>query len=712
MSRHRDVRNRAYSYEDEDYDDDYYDDVPNSPNSNEFMYRRDSPSHHQSVFAFVEQPPSALDDAATADDSDLLEMMVPQVTSVIGTKFAHYQIVDELRLANYDVDKTVVSLLEKAKTSSAAHFIDIYCGYAYTIGGNLPLQIEIPRLDAVARSIQNESAAAAGKTMPPPVKGKTAAIGGAVTLSPPAAASVKQEGDDIEQQPQLQETKRPTETVPGFALAQTQFTPAEKKAFEKAESKTQEACLKLYEEETSKAGGKTKISMVVIGHVDAGKSTITGHLLYQLGYVSQKMMHKYEKESREAGKSSFAYAWVMDADDEERTRGVTMDVGTSYFETKTKHVTLLDAPGHRDFIPKMIAGASQADVAVLVVPAATGEFEAAFENSGQTKEHTLLVRSLGVTQMIVAINKMDAVCLGVNWAFVSHLSHFGLGFLCMYVSVAGLQTGWDQTRFDAIVHSLTTFLQSSGFRLKNLWFVPLSGITGANLDKKVDSKECSWYSGPTLVEAIDNFAPPQRQIAKPFRMCVSDVSKSMVLGQTVSGRVYAGAAAVGNSFLLMPVGLPLTVKGIEQNGKSVQFARAGDTIDMGVTGIDPSALSTGSILCSIPSPVRLARRFEAKIMTMPAVEVPLVKGTCVTIHIHNVDEPVNITRLISILSKTGEVEKRKPRCITRERSAVVQITCNRPICLEVFSNYRQLGRFTLRDRGTTLAAGIITEIIS
>uniref|UniRef100_K3W8G1 Tr-type G domain-containing protein n=1 Tax=Globisporangium ultimum (strain ATCC 200006 / CBS 805.95 / DAOM BR144) TaxID=431595 RepID=K3W8G1_GLOUD len=595
--------------------------------------------------------------------------MVPQVTSVVGTKFAHHQIVDELRLANYDVDKTVVSLLEKAKTSSAPR-------------GNLPLQIEIPRLDAVARSIQNESAAAVGKTMPPPVKGKTAAIGGAVTLSPPAAASRKQEGDADEQlQQQPQETKRPTETVPGFAPAQTQFTPAEKKAFEKAELKTQEACLKLYEEETNKAGGKTKISMVVIGHVDAGKSTITGHLLYQLGYVSQKMMHKYEKESREAGKSSFAYAWVMDADDEERTRGVTMDVGTSYFETKTKHVTLLDAPGHRDFIPKMIAGASQADVAVLVVPAATGEFEAAFENSGQTKEHTLLVRSLGVTQMIVAINKMDA-------------------------------TGWDQTRFDAIVHSLTTFLQSSGFRLKNLWFVPLSGITGANLDKKVDPKQCSWYSGPTLVEAIDNFAPPQRQIAKPFRMCVSDVSKSMGLGQTVSGRVYAGAAAVGSSFLLMPVGLPLTIKGIEQNGKSVQFARAGDTIDMGVTGIDPSALSTGSILCSIPSPVRLARRFEAKIMTMPAVEVPLVKGTCVTIHIHNVDEPVNITRLISILSKTGEVEKRKPRCITRERSAVVQITCHRPVCLEVFSNYRQLGRFTLRDRGTTLAAGIITEIIS
>uniref|UniRef100_H3G570 Tr-type G domain-containing protein n=2 Tax=Phytophthora ramorum TaxID=164328 RepID=H3G570_PHYRM len=431
-------------------------------------------------------------------------------------------------------------------------------------------------------------------------------------------------------------------------------------------------------EEEARSGGKTKISMVVIGHVDAGKSTITGHLLYKLGYVSKRLMHKYEKESREAGKSSFAYAWVMDADEEERSRGVTMDVGTSHFETATKHVTLLDAPGHRDFIPKMIAGAAQADVAVLVVPAVTGEFEAAFENSGQTKEHTLLVRSLGVSQMVVAVNKMDMV-------------------------------NWDQERFDNIVKSLSTFLQGAGFRPKNLRFVPLSGITGANLEKTGGVQECSWYSGPSLVEAIDTFAPPQRQISKPFRMTVSDVSKSMSLGQTISGRVYAGAAAVGDSFLLMPIGLPLTVKGMEQDGETCTLARAGDTIEMGVTGIDPSALTTGSILCSIASPVQLAKKFEAKIMTMPAVEVPLVKGTYVTIHMHNVDEPVNITRLVSILSKTGEVEKKKPRCITRERSAVVQITCHRKICLEEFANYRQLGRFTLRDRGKTLAAGIITQ---
>ncbi|KAL3671114.1 hypothetical protein V7S43_004296 [Phytophthora oleae] len=663
MSRHRNVRNRAYSYEDEDYDE-YYDDYePGSPNSNEFMYRRDSPSRQRSVFSFVQQEETQVEQDLSntsledAGDAEILDAMAPQVQQAVGSRFSSQQITQELRSANYDLDKTVVALLEKGKAPVAT-------------GGVLPLQIQIPRLEAVALAIGKEEKPKKEIVMPAPAKGKAMAIGGAV----PSPMRKSEE----EKKPRISAADA-VNAAPAISRAQNQFTPAEKKAFERAELKTQEKAVKM--EEDARTGGKTKISMVVIGHVDAGKSTITGHLLYKLGYVSKRLMHKYEKESREAGKSSFAYAWVMDADDEERSRGVTMDVGTSHFETATKHVTLLDAPGHRDFIPKMIAGAAQADVAVLVVPAVTGEFEAAFENSGQTKEHTLLVRSLGVSQMVVAVNKMDMV-------------------------------NWDKERFDNIVKSLSTFLQGAGFRPKNLRFVPLSGITGANLEKTGGVEECSWYSGPSLVEAIDTFAPPQRQISKPFRMTVSDVSKSMSLGQTISGRVYAGAAAVGDSFLLMPIGLPLTVRGMEQDGKTCALARAGDTIEMGVTGIDVSALTTGSILCSISSPVQLAKKFEAKIMTMPAVEVPLVKGTYVTIHMHNVDEPVNITRLVSILNKTGEVEKKKPRCITRERSAVVQITCHRKICLEEFANYRQLGRFTLRDRGKTLAAGIITQILA
>ncbi|POM73084.1 Translation elongation factor 1-alpha, partial [Phytophthora palmivora] len=375
MSRHRNVRNRAYSYEDEGKLDMSFS-VPNSPNSKEFMYRRDSPSRQRSVFSFVQQEDTAeLNNKSVEDpgDTEILEAMIPQVQQAVGSRFSAQQITEELRSANYDLDKTVVALLEKGKAPAAA-------------GGVLPLQIQIPRLEAVALAIGNEVKETKPKkeiVMPAPAKGKAMAIGGAVP-------SPMRKAEEEKKVPRMSAADA-TNAAPTITRTQTQFTPAEKKAFERAELKTQEQAAKL--EEEARTGGKTKISMVVIGHVDAGKSTITGHLLYKLGYVSKRLMHKYEKESREAGKSSFAYAWVMDADEEERKW------------------------------TGMIAGAAQADVAVLVVPAVTGEFEAAFENSGQTKEHTLLVRSLGVSQMVVAVNKMDTV-------------------------------NWDKERFDNIVKSL------------------------------------------------------------------------------------------------------------------------------------------------------------------------------------------------------------------------------------------------------------------
>ncbi|OQR95724.1 translation elongation factor 1-alpha [Thraustotheca clavata] len=625
MSRHRNIRNRAYSYDDEEYDEDYYDDEPYSPGSQAHIYRRDPPTRTPSVFSFMEKPKEEL----AFDDSELVNPIVEQIKRTLDVgHIPHETLVEKIRLNNYDMDKTVIGLMELKKQTTSL-----------TAVANLPKKIVIPRLETLVL----DEPKAAKAPAPAPRK---------IVEAQPVGAP---------------------QSAAGY-----QLTPLERAAFEKAEKASQDKCLNAMAADTD---AKQKISMVVIGHVDAGKSTITGHLLFSLGYVSKQVMHKYEKQSREAGKSSFAFAWVMDADEEERLRGVTMDVGTTYFQTTTKHVTLLDAPGHRDFIPKMIAGASQADVAVLVVPASTGEFEGAFMKDGQTKEHTLLVRSLGVTQMIVAVNKMDSV-------------------------------NWSKDRFDFIVETLSGFLQQSGFKLEQLRFVPVSGLTGGNLLTKLPPTDCPWYTGPTLVGAIDGFYPPQRPITKPFRMGISDISKSMSLGQTVSGRIYTGAVSTGDMLLLMPGGLRLSVKGMEQNGGSITMASAGDNVDLGITGIDPSALSVGNILCSIVAPIKLVRRFEAQIMTMPAVEVPLVKGAYMTFHIHSIDEPVNITRLVSILKKSGEVEKKKPRCITRNCSAVVQITCQRPICLELFADFRQLGRFTLRDRGSTLAAGIVTDILA
>jgi len=239
----------------------------------------------------------------------------------------------------------------------------------------------------------------------------------------------------------------------------------------------------------SRGDAKEAINLIVIGHVDSGKSTLMGHLLFQLGQVSQKIMHKYEQESRKLGKQSFMYAWLLDETEEERERGITMDVGQNRFETDHRVVTLLDAPGHKDFIPNMISGAYQADVAVLVVNATTGEFEAGFESGGQTREHALLVRSLGVSQLCIAVNKLDTV-------------------------------DWSHERFNNIRDKLKVFLtKQAGFRESDLNFIPCSGLTGENLTKVSSSQTLkSWYQGPTLVEVVDTMKTPVRDIDKPFRL--------------------------------------------------------------------------------------------------------------------------------------------------------------------------------------------------
>ncbi|TMS12667.1 HBS1-like protein [Larimichthys crocea] len=279
-------------------------------------------------------------------------------------------------------------------------------------------------------------------------------------------------------------------------------------------------------------GGKPLLNLVVIGHVDAGKSTLMGHLLYLLGNVNKRTMHKYEQESKKAGKASFAYAWVLDETGEERDRGVTMDVGMTKFETNSKVVTLMDAPGHRDFIPNMITGAAQADVAVLVVDASRGEFEAGFEAGGQTREHALLVRSLGVTQLAVAVNKMD-------------------------------QVNWQQERFQDITSKLGHFLKQAGYKESDVFYIPTSGLSGENLATRSSvSQLTSWYSGPSLLEQIDAFKPPQRSVDKPFRLCVSDVFKDQGSGFCVTGKIEAGYIQTGEKTLAMPPNETCTVKGI------------------------------------------------------------------------------------------------------------------------------------------------------
>uniref|UniRef100_A0A6J0SJX7 HBS1-like protein n=1 Tax=Pogona vitticeps TaxID=103695 RepID=A0A6J0SJX7_9SAUR len=427
-------------------------------------------------------------------------------------------------------------------------------------------------------------------------------------------------------------------------------------------------------------GGKHLLNLVVIGHVDAGKSTLMGHLLYLLGHVNKRTMHKYEQESKKAGKASFAYAWVLDETGEERERGVTMDVGMTKFETKTKIITLMDAPGHKDFIPNMITGAAQADVAILVVDASRGEFEAGFETGGQTREHGLLVRSLGVTQLAVAVNKMD-------------------------------QVSWQQERFQEIVSKLGQFLKQAGFKESDVAYIPTSGLGGENLVTRSQSSELTkWYEGKCLLEQIDSFKPPQRSVDKPFRLCVSDVFKDQGSGFCVTGKIEAGYIQVGDRLLAMPPNETCTVKGIALHDEPVDWAAAGDHVSLTLTGMDIIKINVGCVFCCPKEPIKACTRFRARILIFN-IEVPITKGFPVLLHFQTVSEPATIRRLLSILHKsTGEVTKKKPKCLTKGQNALIELQTQRPIALELYKDFKELGRFMLRYGGSTIAAGVVTEI--
>eukprot|EP00457_Paulinella_chromatophora_P004713 gb/GEZN01004726.1/.p1 GENE.gb/GEZN01004726.1/~~gb/GEZN01004726.1/.p1 ORF type:complete len:607 (+),score=87.85 gb/GEZN01004726.1/:89-1909(+) len=421
---------------------------------------------------------------------------------------------------------------------------------------------------------------------------------------------------------------------------------------------------------------KENLNMVVIGHVDAGKSTLMGHLLYKLGYVSTQTMRRYEKESREMGKASFHFAWVMDENPEEKSRGVTVDVSVKAFETKSKHITLLDAPGHRDFIPHMISGAAQADVAILVVPAKANEFEAGFKDDGQTKEHAILARSLGINQIIVAINKLDV-------------------------------SGWSEERFQFISSSIGAFLKTAGFKEKNIVMVPVSGLTGENIAERTSEKLLQWWTGPTLLSSIDKFEIPSRATNFPFRMAISNVVK----GGMICGKIDSGSVIPKDKVLVLPLNEEATIKSIEIQGISKQVAKAGDNVELVLKDLsDESVLREGQILCAPDRPVPQVLRFKAQIVTMN-IKTPLLKGSQVLMHTGTSTTPAVLSRLIKTVdSATNEVLKSKPRFLIKNQTAQVEVKPKRAVAVELFRNLRSFGRFSLRRGTETVAVGIITKL--
>ncbi|KAG1138419.1 hypothetical protein G6F37_010530 [Rhizopus arrhizus] len=443
--------------------------------------------------------------------------------------------------------------------------------------------------------------------------------------------------------------------------------------------------INIMEEYQKRSGEKSNLNVIFIGHVDSGKSTTIGHLSFRLGHVDERKMHKLERDSQKIGKGSFAYAWLLDETEEERNRGITMDIGTNYFETHHRHITILDAPGHRDFIPNMISGTAQADAAILVAPASG--FEAGFEAGGQTKEHAILARSLGVQQVIVAVNKLDLV-------------------------------GWSQERFMEIKDKLSTYLLQIGFKKSNLFFVPISGLTGENLVEKSEIPELtSWYQGgPSLIEQIDKLEPPTRLLDKPLRMRVADFFKGGIGssgGVSVAGHIESGSLQVGEQVMVVPGNEMGYIKSMQVNDESTNWAAAGDSVLMTLANFDIMNLSNGCVICTGSNPVPVTSTFEAQIVVFD-VRIPLTLGYQVVLHHGSLDEPASIIKLVETLDKsTGQVIKKNPRCLTKGMTAKVQVKLSqRAIPLETFKDNKQLGRIMLRKGGETIAAGVVTEILS
>jgi len=309
---------------------------------------------------------------------------------------------------------------------------------------------------------------------------------------------------------------------------------------------------------------KTHINLVVIGHVDSGKSTTTGHLIYKCGGIDKRTIEKFEKEAKEMGKASFKYAWVLDKLKAERERGITIDIALWKFETQKYYFTIIDAPGHRDFIKNMITGTSQADVALLVIASGTGEFEAGISKNGQTREHALLAYTLGVKQMIVLVNKMDDK--SVNWG---------------------------EDRYNEIKNEVSNFLKKIGYNPEKIPFVPISGWLGDNMLEK--STNLGWYKGPCLIEALDAIEPPKRPIDKPLRIPLQDVYKIGGIGTVPVGRVETGILKPGAVVTFAPSNVTTEVKSVEMHHEALSQATPGDNVGFNVKNVSVKDIRRGNV---------------------------------------------------------------------------------------------------------------------
>ena len=425
---------------------------------------------------------------------------------------------------------------------------------------------------------------------------------------------------------------------------------------------------------------KPHLNLIIIGHVDHGKSTMMGHLLYLTGNIDEKTIKKYAEESAKLGAGeTFKFAWVLDTLKEERERGVTIDLRFEKFETPKIFFTIIDAPGHRDFIKNMITGTSQADAAILVVSGKKGEFEVGVGPGGQTREHAYLARTLGVGQLIVAINKMDDA--SVNWS---------------------------EERFNECKKEVDALLKVVGYDTSKIQILPVSGWTGDNLIKP--SEKMPWNKGPTLLAVLDTFTEPPKPLDKPLRIPVQDVYSITGVGTVPVGRVETGVLKTGDTLIFMPAGVKGECKDIETHHEKIPQAIPGDNIGFNVRGITRTDIHRGDVAGKVDAPPTVAKEFVGRIIVV-FHPTAIAQGYTPVMHAHTSTMAATFTELMQkIDARSGQIVEEKPSFLKTGDAALVKLRPVRPMSIEPYSDIPQLGRFAIRDMGSTVAVGVVQQI--
>ncbi len=422
---------------------------------------------------------------------------------------------------------------------------------------------------------------------------------------------------------------------------------------------------------------KPHLNVVFIGHVDHGKSTTVGRLLYDSGHVDEQAMRKLKDKAKELGKSGFEFAFVMDNLKEEQERGVTIDLAHKKFETDKYYFTIIDAPGHRDFIKNMITGASQADAGVLVVSANKGDGVQA-----QTKEHIFLSRTLGVSQLIVGVNKMDMV-------------------------------QYDQKRFEEVKAEVSAVLKSVRFNIDEIQFVAMASYLGENLIKR--SENMPWYKGPTLLEAVNNLKMPEKPTQLPLRLPIQDVYNITGIGVVPVGRVETGTMKIGDKVVVVPgregKGVFGEIKTIEMHHEQIQTAEPGDNIGFNIRGISKQDITRGDVLGHPDNVPTVATEFTAQIAILNHPTVVTVGYTPV-FHIHTAQVACQVVAIPKKINPaTGETIQENPDFIKNGDIAVIRIKPTSPLVIERQKDIPQMARFAVRDSGSTVAAGMCIDLV-